>query len=304
MTSTQDFYPTRIAGEPQEYPRQEPVVYGGSGPLTPEQLAQFERHGFLLAHNVFSPDEISAMRQEFARMQTSKRVRQSPQAVCELGSDVLRSVFDIHRSSPEFAAYAADTRLAEVAKQIVGSDVYIHQSRINFKPAFDGKEFQWHSDFETWHAEDGMAQMRCVSASIWLDDNTPFNGALMVIPGSHKTFCACVGQTPEDNYKASLRRQVVGVPATQTIAELAAGLGMEMPTGKAGAVLFFDCNVLHASGGNISPWPRSNVFFVYNSVENALVAPFAGTKPRPDYIAAREFEPVERLPLRFERKAV
>jgi ectoine hydroxylase len=30
------------------------------------------------------------------------------------------------------------------------------------------------------------------------------------------------------------------------------------------------------------------VFFVYNSVENALTQPFCGLKPRPEHIAARE----------------
>ncbi|PSN08523.1 ectoine hydroxylase, partial [filamentous cyanobacterium CCT1] len=50
----------------------------------------------------------------------------------------------------------------------------------------------------------------------------------------------------------------------------------------------FDCNMMHGSSSNISPFPRSNVFFVYNSVHNRLVAPFGGTKPRPEFIAARE----------------
>jgi hypothetical protein len=42
------------------------------------------------------------------------------------------------------------------ARQLLGSDVYVHQSRVNFKPGFNGQDFYWHSDFETWHAEDGM----------------------------------------------------------------------------------------------------------------------------------------------------
>jgi len=37
----------------------------------------------------------------------------------------------------------------------------------------------------------------------------------------------------------------------------------------------------------MSPWPRSNLFFVYNSVENQLVEPFCGNKPRPDFLGNR-----------------
>jgi ectoine hydroxylase len=45
---------------------------------------------------------------------------------------------------------------------------------------------------------------------------------------------------------------------------------------------------MHGSNGNITPYPRSNVFFVYNSIENRLQDPFCGLKPRPEYIATRQ----------------
>jgi ectoine hydroxylase len=38
---------------------------------------------------------------------------------------------------------------------------------------------------------------------------------------------------------------------------------------------------------NITPYPRSNIFVVFNSVDNRLAAPFAAPKPRPGYLAAR-----------------
>ena len=70
----------------------------------------------------------------------------------------MRSVFAVHRSSALFASISEDPRLLSLAQNILGDDVYIHQSRLNYKPAFHGREFFWHSDFETWHAEDGMPQ--------------------------------------------------------------------------------------------------------------------------------------------------
>jgi ectoine hydroxylase len=63
--------------------------------------------------------------------------------------------------------------------------------------------------------------------------------------------------------------------------------GIQAPTGPAGSLIIFECNTLHASNANMSPWPRSNLFFVYNSVENQLVQPFCGNKPRPDFLGNR-----------------
>ncbi|GHK05429.1 hypothetical protein SY2F82_72260 [Streptomyces sp. Y2F8-2] len=45
-------------------------------------------------------------------------------------------------------------------------------------------------------------------------------------------------------------------------------------------------------GANITPFPRSNVFIVFNSVENAAVEPFAAPVRRPEFIGARDFTPV------------
>ena len=67
-----------------------------------------------------------------------------------------------------------------------------------------------------------------------------------------------------------------------------------MATGGPGSAVMFDCNVMHGSSSNITPMPRSNVFLVFNSVENALEAPFGGTRPRPPSIANRTVEPLGR----------
>src|SRR3546814_5528692 len=87
------------------------------------------------------------------------------------GSDVGRSIFRVHELSDRLARLARDPRLIHIARQILGSEVYMHQSRANMKPGFKGKEFYWHSDFETWHVEDGMPGMRALSCSALLTDN-------------------------------------------------------------------------------------------------------------------------------------
>src|SRR5690606_32241797 len=115
-----------------------------------------------------------------------------------------------------------------------------------------------------------------LSISVSLTENTVTNGSLMLMPGSHRTFVGCVGATPEDHYKRSLRAQEYGVPDEESLAGLAERCGIEVATGGPGSAVMFDCNVMHGSSSNITPMPRSNVFLVFNSVENGLEAPFGG----------------------------
>ncbi|MFC6670362.1 phytanoyl-CoA dioxygenase family protein [Marinobacterium aestuariivivens] len=174
-----------------------------------------------------------------------------------------------------------------MARFILGGDIYIHQSRMNFKPGFNGKEFYWHSDFETWHVEDGMPRMRALSCSILLTDNDINNGPLMLVPGSHRHYITCVGETPENHYQHSLRKQEYGVPDHNSLSELVSRYGIDTATGPAGSVVFFDCNTMHGSNSNITPAPRSNLFFVYNQVGNSLQDPYCHQAPRPGFIADR-----------------
>ncbi|OLN22292.1 ectoine hydroxylase [Domibacillus antri] len=286
-----DLYPSRKSEHPAITERKDPVVYSSmteQGPLRADQLTYFEDHGYLFLEKFFNESDVSMMREELSRVLNNSKVSTDKRVIREPDSDDVRSVFAVHEHDDYFKSLSKDRRLVDMRNQLLGSDVYIHQSRINLKPGFNGKEFYWHSDFETWHVEDGMPRMRAVSCSITLTENTPFNGPLMLIPGSHRYFVSCVGKTPEANYEMSLRKQELGVPDHDSLTKLAAQGGIAAPTGPAGSVLLFDCNIMHGSNSNISPAPRSNVFFVYNSVKNTLVSPFSGQKPRPSYIAARE----------------
>jgi ectoine hydroxylase len=137
-----------------------------------------------------------------------------------------------------------------------------------------------------------MPRMRALSMSILLAENTPHNGPLMLMPGSHHTFVSCVGETPDDHYKMSLKKQEYGVPDEDSLARLAQMHGIVSPVGNPGTVIIFDCNTMHGSNGNITPFPRANAFIVYNAVSNRLQAPFGAKTPRPDFIASRDVDPL------------
>lgn len=289
-----DLYPSRVAQTPSSTARKDPVVYGtpASGPLSAEVLAQYEREGYLVFDELLRADEVQRVHAAVEALRSSPSVLARPEAIKEPSDDGLRSIFRVHTLDETMSALVRDERLIALASQILGGPVYVHQSRINFKPAFVGKEFYWHSDFETWHVEDGLPRMRALSISINLTDSNEHNGPLMVIPGSHHRFVSCVGETPENHYQESLRRQTYGVPDRDLLSQLAADMGIVAPKGRAGSLVLFDCNLMHGSSSNISPYPRCSVFIVYNSLENAPHAPYGGRPPRPDFIASRELTPL------------
>jgi ectoine hydroxylase len=287
-TQPADLYPTRGATELVS-PRQDPVVWGESAAA---DLRGYERDGFLTVDQLITPTEVKTYRAELDRLLADPAVRADERAVIEPKSQEIRSVFEVHKLSEIFAGLVRDPRLLDYARRILGSDVYVHQSRVNVKPGFGASGFYWHSDFETWHAEDGLPRMRTVSVSLALTENRATNGGLMIMPGSHRTFLGCAGETPTDNYRQSLKMQEAGTPSDAALTELAGQHGIKLFTGPAGSATWFDCNCMHGSGDNITPFPRSNVFIVFNSVENAAVEPFAAPVRRPDFIGARDFRPL------------
>lgn len=289
----EDVYPTR-GDSALLLRRQDPVVYGATGyDVALEQhadLERFERDGYLQIPELFFEAETAAALKEAEQLRDRASQDRPPEAFFEPGGDALRSIFAVHRSSAVFEQICRDSRVLDLVRVILGDEVYVHQSRLNYKPPFNGREFYWHSDFETWHAEDGMPRMRAVSLSLSLTPSLTINGPLMIMPGSHQTFASCPGDTPHNHYRQSLVRQQIGTPDERTLKRLSTR-GVKAPTGSPGSAVLFDCNVMHGSNSNISPFPRVNLFVVYNAVSNRLHAPFCGTEPRPEFVGAREYTP-------------
>ena len=290
MTTITDLYPTRGSAEVST-PRQDPVVWsqpGAAGPVRPGRPARLRARRVPHASTSSSPRTRSTRyRAELDRLIADPAIRADERSIIEPKTQDVRSIFEVHRISEVFARWCA-TRVSWTgpgrswAPTSTSTRAGSTSSRAS-APA----GFYWHSDFETWHAEDGLPRMRTVSVSIALTENHDTNGGLMIMPGSHRTFVGCAGETPKDNYKQSLQMQDAGTPSHQALTELAGRHGIKLFTGPAGSATWFDCNCMHGSGDNITPYPRSNVFIVFNSMENQAVEPFAAPVPRPEFIGAR-----------------
>ena len=291
-TSREDLYPSRTPHlVPGWLRRQEPTVYPSDfeGPLSDGQLAFYDIHGFLCLEDWLDDASTEELKRESDRLGSSAQI-DGERVVGEPDRNVIRSIFEPHATNQIINKLTKRPELAGAARQILGDKVYIHQSRLNFKPGFEGKAFDWHSDFETWHVEDGMPRMRALSCVVLIHENFIHNGPLMIVPGSHRVYLQCGGQTPENHYRQSLQKQQYGVPDRTQLKELMSQHGIHTMLGKPGTVILFDCNAMHGSAGNISPFPRNNLFVVFNAASNALVAPYCGLKPRPEHIASRSFQ--------------
>jgi len=247
-----------------------------------------EDDGFVVLPEFFS-SEMAGLALSEAR---SLAQHASDGIIHEPRSKVVRSIFGVHECDQFFKQMSTDQRLMRLAYMLLGGNVYIHQSRVNFKQQ-GGIGWGWHSDFETWHAEDGMPGMDCFTAMVALTPNTKENGALKVIPRSHHYYISCPGETPQENWTQSLVDQKVGVPSDEILSELKFLCGADESTLELspGDVVLFHCNLMHGSTLNESRVPRTNLFFVYNDIGNALVAPFSALAPRPLYAGSRAVIP-------------
>lgn len=287
MYST-DLYPSRIGGEEQILSRQDPVLYAPNrqqGPLRAQELQQFEQEGWLMLPE-YLPEWVRPLNRDIPRLKEA--LQEQEVLITEPDSGELRSIFEPHKHSKIVRRFFEHPKIVAIVEQLLGSPTYLMQSRINVKPAYHGRSFAWHSDFETWHVEDGLPRMRTLTAWIMLNDNEVYNGPLYVIPGSHKLFISCAGTTQTDNHKQSLKEQKSGVPQRHTMEQILQKHPIQVITGKAGTVVFHECNLLHGSPDNISHRPRSLLMGVYNSVHNQPGRPFSGLPPRPDFLCHRQ----------------
>lgn len=107
--------------------------------LTPAQLAEYDKNGFLLLPAVLSPAEVALLAAEAANVYSMQR----PEIVRER-SGAPRSAFGAHKYNAAFGVLARDPRIVGPVEQILGERCYMHQFKINAKEKFTGDLWQWH----------------------------------------------------------------------------------------------------------------------------------------------------------------
>jgi ectoine hydroxylase len=254
--------------------------------LTPQQREQFERDGYLFFPGLFSTEETRKLTDAVPELYSRREVYN----VREKGKDAVRTNFAAHLVSAPFARLARHPRMIEPVQELLGEQLYMHQFKINGKMAFDGDVWQWHQDYGTWLNDDQMPTERAMNVAIFLDDVTEFNGPLMFIPGSHKKG---VVEAKHDLTTTSYPLWTVDNELIGKLVERAGGKngGIVSPKGPAGSMILFHSCLVHASTSNLSPYNRVSVYLSLCAVSNHI-----RRFKRPEYIAHRDFTPIECLP--------
>ena len=248
--------------------------------LSAAQLAQFQRDGFLLLPDLFSPEEV-----EILRSRLPKLFAQDVAAnIREKESNEVRTAMGLHLRDEIYARLVRHPRLLEPALQILGEPAYVQQVKVNVKAAFCGEPWQWHYDFATHHSEDGVPKPLALNLHVFLDDVSEFNGPLYFIPGSHRA------KTPAATLDIATTSYPLWVVNPDHVTTLAEAGGIVSATGKAGTGLIFGDVMLHASPSNISPFDRKIFSLIVNPVSNALTR-----HQRPDHNHHRDLTPVTPL---------
>lgn len=254
--------------------------------LTEQQLNKFDKEGYLFFPSLFSKEEVGYLNSavpDLYKIRAEYNFR-------EKGTDVVRTNFAAHMYSEPFAKLARHPRMIQPVEDLLKEKLYMHQFKINGKMAFEGDVWQWHQDYGTWFNDDLMPTSRAMNVAIFLNDVTEFNGPLIFIPGSHKKGVIDAGH---DTSTTSYPLWTINNEIITKLVDRAGGLngGIVSPKGPAGSMILFHSCLVHASSNNLSPFNRISVYLSLCAVSNHI-----RRYKRKEYIAHRDFTPIECLP--------
>jgi hypothetical protein len=257
--------------------------------LANEALASYQKNGFLECELGFTDVEVKVLRE----LADSEFERDSPARVLEKDGRTVRAVHGSHLWNDGFARLVRSSRLLGPAMAALGGPAYVHQFKINAKRAMRGDVWPWHQDFIFWKLGDGMPEAKAINVAILLDEANDINGPLLVLPGSHRLgTLETERRGSSDKWESHLSADLKYAIDAPMLADLTRDRDIVSIKGKAGKVFLFDPQLVHGSGANMSPVDRRILLVTYNSVDNI---PDPVANPRPEFLAARDFTPLEPL---------
>jgi ectoine hydroxylase-related dioxygenase (phytanoyl-CoA dioxygenase family) len=161
--------------------------------LSAEQRAAYERDGYLVVEDLVSPQEVAALRQRVQDythggrpadalvIQVEPRVQRGELRV-EHPGDGVRKIDGLVQGDDLFHKLGTHPNIVGVIEQIVGPDIKLFRNSLLLKPPEVGSQKGWHQDSPYWPIE----PMELCSCWFPLDDATPENGCMVVLPGWHR----------------------------------------------------------------------------------------------------------------------
>lgn len=227
--------------------------------LTPAQLAQFDRDGYLAF-----PDLLRAAEVQFARDALSVLIRgevtgkdlhiQFEPGIPTRDELSVRKLMRFCAVSPFLDDLAhRHPKITGIVESILGKSPILFQDMALIKPPFIGSEKPWHQD----NAYFAVTPLESV-LGVWiaLDDATVANGCMHVLPGEHKLGPRRHHHTFDCEIVPERRDPSRAIP-------------VELP---AGGAMFFAGMLPHQTPPNKSPDRRRALQFHYRSAVSRLVS--------------------------------
>ena len=228
-----------------------------------EQQAFFHQQGYLIVPDLLSRGEVAECQHEVQclhQLAADLEASQDPlsnhfqrepfsSAPNHNGLPVLRKIENTRALSPCFTQLAAHPRLVAIVQSLLGADLLLFRSTLMLKPAFHGSAHALHQDSAYWP----MEPPALVTASIALDDATPDNGCIKVIPGSHHWGLQEWGHIAQQQEAPLTNRD-----------DIDRSRQIDVPLAAGSAVLFHSLMV-HGSGPNQTDRPRNTALYAYFS---------------------------------------
>jgi ectoine hydroxylase-related dioxygenase (phytanoyl-CoA dioxygenase family) len=244
-------------------------------PLTPEEIAQYHRQGFLFPIRVLDDAQVEEAREALDDHLEGRRqsetyeltdpIVQADKGTATVGSGTASAVldetavkkqphsvpflFNLWERDERFWKIVADPVIAGMARQLLGSEevVLMEDGAVVKKPVVGGR-LAWHQDYAYWP----LASPGAVTCWIALDDCGAANGSMQVAVGSHKLGEKLPVEFGDGSSFMRAERPGLGEVTTPE----AAGLEVAGYSLKAGECGFHHALIWHASGPNTSPNPR------------------------------------------------
>ena len=217
--------------------------------LTAEQIETFNTDGYLSVDSVLSPEELDELRRVTGEFVEQSRNVTENDATFDLEpghtaeSPQLRRIIRPVSKHSVYEKFVHHEDILNIVESLLGPNLRYHNNKMNMKNPGHGSAVEWHQDWAFYpHTNDDLLEV-----GIALDDMTEENGALMVIPGSHK-------DKVWDHHQDGLFVGAVTDPTFQPDDAVSV-------TVKAGGITLHHVRMVHGSKPNESDKPR-RMFFI------------------------------------------
>lgn len=219
---------------------------------------QYEQDGYVVIPAAMQADDLRQLQD------TTDRIAAQAQGLSEENSvfdfeaahtpqqPLVQRIKKPHRVDPLYFATARYPAIYALVQRICGSQLRLSHSKINMKAAKAGSPLEWHQDW----AFAPHTNMCTTVASVMLDDTSVENGAMRVLPGSHRG-PLLEHHDPELGFIGAVDLQAQGV-------DVSGAVPLEGP---AGTISLHHPMTLHGSGANRSGRQRRILFLEYAAAD-------------------------------------